>query len=85
VAQLGLAIARTFSSRDTRTYGFQRPDQQALCSLLTFLMGTSLGRIGDKIGAKKRLWLVMASFTQALLAMAAALTAHYSGEEPVAA
>jgi hypothetical protein len=47
-------------------------------------MGTSLGRIGDKVGAKKRKWLVIASFLQALLAMAGALTAHYSGELGVA-
>jgi len=52
--------------------------------LITFLMGTSLGRIGDKVGPKKRKWLVSATFVQALLAMAAALSTHYSGEFPIA-
>lgn len=84
VAQLGLAAARSFNPVPYRTYGFLRPDQQALCSLLTFLLGTSLGRIGDWIGAKKRKWLVIASFTQVLLAMAAALTQHFSGETGLA-
>jgi uncharacterized membrane protein YoaK (UPF0700 family) len=84
VAQLGLAVARTFAPQNIRTSGFTRPDQQAFCSLLTFLIGTSLGRFGDKIGAKKKKWLVTATFIQALLAMAAALCTHYSGESNVA-
>ncbi|WWC67328.1 uncharacterized protein I206_101236 [Kwoniella pini CBS 10737] len=84
VAQLGLAIARTFSPIGERTYGFQKADQQALTSLLSFWLGTSLGRLGDKIGARRRTWLVLASFIQALLAMAASLAAHYSGQNGIA-
>lgn len=53
------------------------PDKQALCSLLSFLLGTSLGRIGDKIGNHSRRWLMSATFVQALMLMAAALTAHF--------
>ncbi|KAK1921177.1 hypothetical protein DB88DRAFT_499920 [Papiliotrema laurentii] len=83
VAQLGLAIARTFNPAPYGTDGFQRPDQQALCSLLTFIIGASLGRLGDRIGPKKRTWLVSASFFQALLAMAGALAAHFSGESGI--
>ncbi|WVQ72214.1 hypothetical protein IAR50_001761 [Cryptococcus sp. DSM 104548] len=85
VAQLGLAIARCFAPGDERTYGFQKPDQQALTSLLAFWIGTSLGRFGDWSGARKRTWLASATFMQALLAMAAALTIHYSGESGLAA
>ncbi|OCF60163.1 hypothetical protein L486_02843 [Kwoniella mangroviensis CBS 10435] len=84
VAQLGLAIARTFSPLGERTYGFQKPDQQALTSLLSFWIGTSLGRLGDKIGARRRTWLVLATFIQALLAMAASLAAHYCGQDGIA-
>ncbi|WRT63197.1 uncharacterized protein IL334_000100 [Kwoniella shivajii] len=84
VAQLGLAIARTFAPIGERTYGFQKPDQQALTSLLSFWLGTSLGRLGDKIGARRRTWLVLATFIQALLAMAAALAANYCGQSGIA-
>lgn len=53
------------------------PDKQALCSLLSFLLGTSVGRIGDKIGNHTRKWLILATIIQALMLMAAALTARY--------
>jgi type IV secretory pathway VirB2 component (pilin) len=75
VAQLGVAVARTFQPGAIR--GFHMPDKQALCSLLSFLLGTSVGRIGDKIGNHTRKWLILATFIQALMLMAAALTAHY--------
>ncbi|WVQ82800.1 hypothetical protein IAT38_004932 [Cryptococcus sp. DSM 104549] len=84
VAQLGLALARCFAPVGERTYGFQKPDQQALTSLLSFWIGTSLGRFGDWSGARKRTWLVLATFVQALLAAAAALTVHFSGENGIA-
>jgi len=87
VAQLGLALARTFnptSPHPYRTFGFQKPDQQALTSLLSFILGASLGRIGDKIGVKKRTWLVLATLIQALFAMAAALCAHFCGQDGIA-
>ncbi|WOO83002.1 uncharacterized protein LOC62_04G006482 [Vanrija pseudolonga] len=80
VAQLGIAIARAFDPIGERTYGFEKPDQQAVCSLLSFLIGTTLGRIGDKIGAKRRTWLVLSSLLQVLLAAAATLAHHYSGQ-----
>ncbi|GAA6044015.1 hypothetical protein JCM8097_004300 [Rhodosporidiobolus ruineniae] len=81
LVQLSLAVARLFSTGD---HTFHKPDQQALTSLLAFLLGTSLGRYGDKVGPKKRWWIMLATFTQALLCMAAALCAHYCGEESVA-
>ncbi|GAA6052938.1 hypothetical protein JCM3770_006743 [Rhodotorula araucariae] len=81
LVQLGLAVARLFATGD-RT--FHKPDQQALTSLLSFLLGTSLGRIGDRIGPKKRWYLMAATFVTALLTMAAALCAHFSGELSVA-
>lgn len=85
LAQLGLAAARTFAPiREFKTYGMIKPDQQALCSLLSFLIGASLGRVGDKVGNRTRRWLVGATGVQVLLAMGAALAAHYGGQSGVA-
>ncbi|GAA5985998.1 hypothetical protein JCM11641_004896 [Rhodosporidiobolus odoratus] len=81
LVQLSLAVARLFATGD-RT--FHKPDQQALTSLLSFLLGTSLGRIGDEVGPKKRWWIMTATFIMSLLTMAAALCAHFSGEISVA-
>ncbi|WWD04285.1 hypothetical protein V865_002354 [Kwoniella europaea PYCC6329] len=83
-AQLGLALARTFTPDHQRTFGFQKMDQQALVSLLTFFMGSSLGQIGNKVGGKKRYWLIIATLVQMLLMMSAALVGHFSGESGLA-
>jgi hypothetical protein len=83
-ARSGLAVARNFAPREARTYVFEKPDQQALTSLLSFLLGTSLGRIGDRWGCKRRGWLATSSVIQAVLLTAAAVLAHYSGEPSVA-
>ncbi|WVW86793.1 hypothetical protein I302_108847 [Kwoniella bestiolae CBS 10118] len=83
-AQLGLALARTFTPDHQRTFGFQKMDQQALVSLLSFLVGSSLGQIGNKVGGKKRYWLVLATFIQMVLMMIAALIGHFSGESGLA-
>jgi hypothetical protein len=85
LAQLGLAIARTFAPDEYRTYGFQLPDIQALVSLLSFLVGAGLGRFEVLFGSgKRKIWLVIATFMQCLLAAAAAISFHYSGETGVA-
>lgn len=81
LVQLSLAVARLFATSDDR---FHKPDQQALTSLLSFLVGSSLGRIGDKVGAKRRWWVMTATFMMALLTMAASLCAHFSYEPSVA-
>ncbi len=83
--QLALALARLFSgpagSRDT---SFHLADQQALTSVLTFIAGASLGRIGDRMGPKTRAWLFLGTMIQALFTMAAALTAWKSGQGSIA-
>ncbi|KAM5534719.1 hypothetical protein V8D89_011583 [Ganoderma adspersum] len=83
--QLALALARLFSGppgqRDT---SFHIADQQALTSVLTFIAGSAIGRVGDKMGAKTRAWLFLGTFIQALFTMAAALTAWKSGQGSVA-
>jgi hypothetical protein len=40
---------------------------------MTFLFGAFLGRIGDRIGAKTRLWLFLGTIFQSLLTMGAAI------------
>lgn len=85
LAQLGLAIARTFAPDPYSTSGFQLPDIQALVSLLSFLVGASLGRFENLFGGgRRKQWLVTATFAQTLMAMAAALTHHYSSDSGVA-
>lgn len=83
--QLALALARLFEGpvghRDT---SFHIADKQALTSLLTFILGASLGRIGDWMGPKSRAWLFLGTFIQALFTMTAALTAWKSGQGSVA-
>ena len=59
-------------------------DRQALTSLVSFLGGASIGRIGDKLGNNTRLWLFLGTFIQALLTMAAAITAWQGGQGSVA-
>jgi len=70
--QLALALARLFSPGNT-DFEFQVVDRQALTSVITFILGASLGRIGDRIGAKTRMWLFWGTFIQCLFTMAASL------------
>ncbi len=56
-------------------------DRLALTSVITFIAGASLGRIGDKMGSKSRAWLCLGTFIQALFTMAAALSA-WKGNQP---
>lgn len=77
-------MARTFDPAPTRTYGFQKGDQQALTALVSFWLGTSLGRIGERMGNKRRLWLVCSALLQVVMAATAALLGHFSGESPYA-
>ncbi|KAH8825257.1 hypothetical protein DL96DRAFT_1612495 [Flagelloscypha sp. PMI_526] len=86
-AQLALALGRLWEVRPdgTRDQTFHMPDQQALCSLLTFNLGAFLlGRLGDQIGSKKRVWLVFGTLVQALMTMAAALCLWKSGQGSIA-
>ena len=63
---------------------FHLPDRQALASLIAFNAGAFLGRIGDHIGPKKRLWLVLGTFLQTLFLMGAALALWKSGQGSIA-
>lgn len=83
--QLALALCRLFefpSSSPLHDTSFHLADQQALTSLLTFIFGAGLGRIGDNMrsGPKSRLWLFFGTMIQALFTMAAAVSLWKSGD-----
>jgi len=80
-----MAVARLFEgSGSLRDMSFRTSDQQALCSLIAFNVGVFLGRIGDRIGAVKRIWLIGATFIQALFTLAAAIAIWQSHEPSIA-
>jgi uncharacterized membrane protein YoaK (UPF0700 family) len=81
--QLSLALARLFQP-GTNDTSFHEPDKQALTSLLTFLFGAFVGRIGDRMGARTRKWLFYGTFLQALLTMGAAIAVWQSHQLSVA-
>ena len=74
--QLSLAVARLFNGQ--HDYAFHIADRQAFCSLLCFIFGAFIGRLGDKIGCKTRMWLSLGTLFQALCTMAAAVTLYKS-------
>lgn len=66
-------------------YSFRLVDRQALCSLLSFMLGGFLGgRLGDKIGCKSRGWLFMGTLVQALFTMASAILIWEGRERNIA-
>ncbi|KAI6012086.1 hypothetical protein BKA83DRAFT_4370004 [Pisolithus microcarpus] len=79
--QLALALARLFNG--AHDYSFHLADRQALCSVLSFIFGAFIGRLGDKIGAKTRLWMTLGTFIQTLFTMAAAIAIWKSGQPSV--
>ncbi|TFK47657.1 hypothetical protein OE88DRAFT_1636226 [Heliocybe sulcata] len=81
--QLSLALARLFSPGET-DLSFRPPDRAALVSLITFVLGAFIGRIGDRMGAKTRAWLFLGTMIQALFTMAAALCIWKSGNGSIA-
>jgi len=84
-SQLAVALARLFQGppghRDT---SFHLPDKQALTSVMTFLFGAFLGRIGDRIGAKTRIWLFLGTIFQSLLTMGGAIALWQTHQGSVA-
>ncbi|KAG2127131.1 hypothetical protein DEU56DRAFT_533777 [Suillus clintonianus] len=80
--QLALALARLFNGEHDRS--FHIADQQALCSVLTFIFGAFIGRIGDKLGCKTRLWLVLGTFIQTVFTMIAAIVIWKNNQSSVA-
>ncbi|KAF8962279.1 hypothetical protein BDZ97DRAFT_1119657 [Flammula alnicola] len=84
-AQLAIAIARLFYGQPGfRDLTFHKADQQALCSLIAFNAGAFIGRVGDRVGAHKRIWLISGTFIQALMTMAAAIAFWKSNQGSIA-
>ncbi|KAH8993610.1 hypothetical protein EDB86DRAFT_2928827 [Lactarius hatsudake] len=83
--QLAIALARLFydpaGQRDT---SFHLADKQALTSVTTFVFGAFLGRIGDRMGAKTRIWLFLGTIFQSLLTMGSAIALWQSHQGSVA-
>ncbi|KAJ7033121.1 hypothetical protein C8F04DRAFT_630488 [Mycena alexandri] len=80
-AQLALAVARCAS---TREIVFSIADQQALLSLIAFNIGAFSGRIGDRIGAQTRAWLISGTAAQAALTIVAGICIQQSGQGSIA-
>lgn len=80
--QLALALARLFNGEHDRS--FHIADRQALCSLICFICGATIGRLGDKLGCKTRLWMSLGTFIQTLFTMSAAIAIWKSGQASVA-
>ncbi|KAG9311560.1 hypothetical protein JVU11DRAFT_7765 [Chiua virens] len=75
-------VARLFNG--SGDYSFHISDQQALCSLLSFIFGAFIGRLGDKIGCKTRGWMALGTFFQALFTMIGAICVWKSNEGAIA-
>lgn len=78
MCQLAIALCRLFAPKPD--YTFHIADQQALCSLLSFLFGALLARVGDYFGPKRRAWLFGGTIFQAALLAAAAVCINSSGQ-----
>ncbi|KAF9235801.1 hypothetical protein BU15DRAFT_50928 [Melanogaster broomeanus] len=76
--QLSTAVGRFLDDVQTDS-SFRLADRLAMCSLLTFVTGCYIGRLGDKIGFRTRLWMCFGTFLQVLLTMGAALASWKSG------
>ncbi|KAF8510659.1 hypothetical protein BU17DRAFT_77645 [Hysterangium stoloniferum] len=80
VVNLALAVARLFAMSDVPGRHFRLIDQQSLASILTFLGGAFLGRIGDHMGNRTRAWLFLGTFIQALFTMVASILLFKAGQ-----
>jgi len=81
---LAIAIARLFEGAPGfQDHSFHIADQQALCSLISFNFGAFVGRIGDRVGAHKRIWLIAGTFIQALFTMAGAIAFWKAGQPSI--
>ncbi|KAI6037636.1 hypothetical protein EDC04DRAFT_2133459 [Pisolithus marmoratus] len=69
--QLSIAIGRFLDKEPDHLY--RLTDRLALTSLLSFILGGFVGRIGERVGYGARVWLVCGTLLQALLTVGAAI------------
>ncbi|KAH8825258.1 hypothetical protein DL96DRAFT_1737862 [Flagelloscypha sp. PMI_526] len=82
--QLAVAVARLWEGPpSTRDITFQVADQQALTAVLSFNIGIVFGRVGDSIGAKKRIWLFATTLVQCTMTTTACIALWKSGEQSI--
>ena len=82
--QLAAALCRLFSGPDQSFY-FHPADRLALTSLCSFVIGSMFGgQLGDRVGPKKRWWLIGSSLGQAGCLFVAFLALLISGDATVA-
>ena len=81
---MAIALARLFEGvPGSQDHTFHKADQQALCSLISFNLGAFVGRIGDRVGAHRRIWLIAGTFIQTLLTMASAIAFWKAGQPSI--
>lgn len=69
--QLSISIGRLLDKQPDRF--FHIADRLALTSLLSFVLGGFVGRVGETVGYSARIWLVCGTLLQALLTVGAAI------------
>ncbi|KAJ7255342.1 hypothetical protein C8J57DRAFT_1721892 [Mycena rebaudengoi] len=78
---LCLAAARFLRNRHSV---FKITEQHAATSIVAFNLGVFVGRLGDRIGPHKRIWLISGTLLQALFNVAAAVCIWCSGQGGIA-
>lgn len=73
-------MARLFNISEAPGPRFRIVDRQSLASILAFLLGAFLGRMGDRVGPRSRAWLFLGTMIQALFTMAAAILLWKGGQ-----
>ena len=68
---------------DWHNLSFLVTDRQALYSVLSFF-GAFVGRLGDKLGRKTRLWMSVGTFIQTRFTMGAVIAIWKSGQRSIA-
>ncbi|KAF8273722.1 hypothetical protein EI94DRAFT_1715685, partial [Lactarius quietus] len=82
--QLSIALARLFQGPQVTRYFFSYCRQASTHLLDDLHFRCFLGRIGDRIGAKTRLWLFLGTIFQSLLTMGGAIALWQSHQGSVA-
>jgi len=77
--QLVIALASLLFEGGLQHHTFHKT-KQSLCSLISFNLGAFVGRIGDRVGPHKRIWLIASTVIQTLFTMASAIAFWKAGQ-----